>query len=744
MLPEINRLRKASTNINVFRGLNRSVNTGFSRVARNSSVSYTEFSDMKNLCSDDYPQLSTRKTRASVSGLAARSNLLVATSKLIYVTEESGVEQGSVIGKLKVGTAAYTISDYQSGDHQLAQYGNNIIIMPEKLYFNLTTLDFSAIEFSHTTNSVVGQVTETVGNEEVTTVLLNCAERTTSSARTQLPANVHFRDFSIEKVDLDEYGNPRRVNYIYEKAHDLTDCAKQENYVNVSNPSQLEYDNETEEWQDTYYKTWGTINVGETIEAQGENPSGIYRCFEIINNKRASDGNYYTTTINGTSYQTWRQLRQFVRIENFYVKISRDIFTKDFSNIKKGDFVKISGMNHTIKSPLFIYNGGVGDVNWSSGHDWGNYIDVLNNNTFKVYYADESCIVIKANIDKSVPYTGPMTIERVMPTIDSGKMLEVSNRLWACSSTNNEIYSSKQGDCTNWQAYGDGIATDSFAVTCGTEGVFTGIARQNDSVIFFKENWIIKLFGTKPSNFTLASYNVLGVEQGSEKSIVWINGVLFYLSHMGVCQYSPGGQPVVISQYAFGSEKYKNGVGGRHRNKYYISAQNESGIYELFVFDTDTGLWHKEDNTQMVDTVTYNNVLYYIDGSGTLVCADPENNLLDENNFSDTADVEGSFDWSCTTGNLYEEDFRKKYICKIQIGFKAEEKTKINVYAQFRRGGEWVRLREVLSKQRGQSIIPVAIRRSDFLKLRVEGFGKCRISGMQIDYIGGSSKVWQS
>lgn len=718
MLPEINRIRKTSNYISVFKGLNRTDNTGFSRISNNNSSMSAEFADMSNLCVDDFPRLLTRKERSFREGLTVKSNLIAADRKLIFITEESEESGGTVTvtGKLRVGDEKYTIDVYDSSaEHRITQYGNNVIIQPENVFFNLSSHEFEDIEFSLTSEA-----------EDLSTTELNVALFNNIRCR-------NFRDFSIEKVDMNN-GKPRTVNYIYEKASGLESTEKQTHHY----PNATDDEDTTDPWQDDYFFRWNTIHIGDTVEAQGENPSGVYRCYDIGNKNKSDSG-----------LDTAVKVRRFVKVESPYVKISRTPTTPSnlFAGLKKGDWVKISGMTESVKKPLIISNAqdnekywanvdGVSEdrINYPAGF-WGNYLEVLNDNTFMVYYADENCIVIKANIDKSVPYTGDMTIERVMPTIDSGKMLEVGNRLWACSSQNNEIYSSKQGDIKNWQAYGDGIATDSYAATVGCEGDFTGIARQNDSVIFFKENWILKLYGTKPSNYAIASYNVPGVERGSEKSIVWINGVLYYLSHLGVCQYSPGGQPVVISQKAFGYEKYKNAVAGRHRDKYYISAQNKSGSYELFVFDTATGLWHKEDNTRMVDTVTYNNVLYYTDSEGKLVCADKDNNLL-----GDQATTESGFEWSFETGNLYESDFGKKYISRIQLGIKSDTDMQAKVWAQYENGGAWVLLRELHYLRRRHSLIPVQLRRADYLKLRVKGAGMCQISGIQIEYSGGSAR----
>ena len=729
MFPEINRIRKTSTYINVFRGLNRTPNAGFSQVASNTSAVYTEFEDMQNMGGDDYPKLCSRKKRSKVEFSnynSVDSNILFADNKLIYANDEN---------ILYVGGVAYQFGDVSeyAGEHRLVLYGNRVLIFPEKKIFDLGTKEFSKMEFSYESNGV--------GSSRLNIALFNSGNYIKRSLH---PLN--FKDFSIEKVALDDSGKPYPVNYIYEKASGLEDYFKQ------TNPSDQSGTGEVDPWQSEYFIHWNTIRIGETVEAQGESPSGVYLCTDIL-----SGGSH---TINGVEYKTHQNLRTFVKMENYYVRIFRKQAAPAegapepdlFAGLKKGDWVKISGMEEDrVKTPLTIIEGTSPETitywadvdgkteDYPSGF-WGNYLEALNNNFFKVYYVDENSIVIKANIDKSVPYIGAMTIERVMPALDSGMMLEVNNRLWSCSSASNEIFSSKLGDCTNWQAYGDGISTDSYAATAGCEGEFTGIARQNDSVIFFKENWILKLFGTKPSNFALATYNVPGVERGSSRSVVWINGVLYYLSHLGVCQYSPGSQPVLISQRAFGNRKYKDGVAGRHRNKYYLSAKNELDTWELFVFDTETGLWHREDDMHMVSCATYNNVLYFTDEKGALYCCDENHNLLDSH---ERKTVEEAFDWSFETPNLYGDDFGKKYVSRIQFSVKAEDDTKAIVYAQFTHEGAWYELKRLYYTRRQHSMVGMPVRRSDYLRLRVEGTGGVEISGIQIDYARGSDKIWR-
>lgn len=65
-----------------------------------------------------------------------------------------------------------------------------------------------------------------------------------------------------------------------------------------------------------------------------------------------------------------------------------------------------------------------------------------------------------------------------------------------------------------------GLNTDSYAVTVGAPGRFTGAVTFLGYVLFFKEDCLLKLFGTKPSNYQISQTNCRGVQQGSEKSLV--------------------------------------------------------------------------------------------------------------------------------------------------------------------------------------------------------------------------------
>lgn len=732
MLPQINNIRRATNEISVFRGLNRTCNTGFSRISASSSGLFTEFTDMKNLGSDNFPVLSPRRCRSRISAQSNSriiSNIICANGGLIYLDSRGYLYN---CGRF-IKTANY---EYDAQiEHQLVQFGNNVLIFPDKKYVNLSSGAVSDIEVHNLDK-------ECYGSDDAEYQGFYC---------------------SIDKVALNTSIKPRKKIMAFNAYIDFLDNYNQKELSSGGN----------------YAEFISTINVGDTIEECNSVPSRLWIC-----TSKEVNSDYYGN-----------ELRHFTEIVSYYLKISAEGIG---AGLKTGDFVRLSGIEHNI-----------GDTEWDKGES---YVDTLNNKFFKLYDVEKDYIVIKAQIDCSVPYCGKINAERVMPDMDTGLIIEVDNRLWGCSSQSNEIYACKLGDCENWYAYSDGISTDSFAMTVGVEGEFTGIAKMNSSVVFFKENFSLKIYGTKPSNFTLTTYRTTGVERGSRRSVVNMGDYLLYKAKDGIAQYS-GGTAVLISDNAFGDERYINAVAGKHKNKYYVSLQNIKGGNELFVFDTQRGLWHKEDDTAMLSTATYNDTLYYVNEENDyIMCPDDENNLLsrmiidydtvlcgkvcgdtgrrygDINNDGavtaddlellkkivsggnecseedrQIADVNGDgsidvrdtttleayltkqkfdkeedFEWYAETGDMYDSDFDTKYISRITIGIKPKANTSVRVLAKFRDNSEWSELYRIRYDEKRPRVIPVMLRRAEYLRLRIEGRGYCEIYGINITYQKGS------
>ena len=312
-------------------------------------------------------------------------------------------------------------------------------------------------------------------------------------------------------------------------------------------------------------------------------------------------------------------------------------------------------------------------------------------------------------------------------------VIESGNRLWGCKyglvdgRPVNEIYASKLGDFKNWNCF-MGLSTDSYAASCGTDGQWTGAITHLGYPLFFKENFLHKVYGNFPSNFQIQSTACRGVQKGAGNSLAIVNEALFYKSRNGICVYD-GSLPTEISS-AFGDihysavdesfgDPYRNGaVGGAHNNKYYISMRSEKdGKWYLFVFDTATGLWHKEDNTRASAFCSCDNEMYYVDhddkkiktvfGSGTL----------------DASSVK----WMAETGVIGTDSPDKKYVSKLNVRMALDKGAEVAFYAQCDSFGQWHHLSSMVGSSLRTFTTPIRPRRCDHFRLRIVGRGEAKI-----------------
>lgn len=254
----------------------------------------------------------------------------------------------------------------------------------------------------------------------------------------------------------------------------------------------------------------------------------------------------------------------------------------------------------------------------------------LNDKTYTIWAKGDDYIVIVARLENTSSHStqAPITVSKTIPDFDFAT--EAGNRLWLCKygmsddgTFINEIYASKLGDPTNFYCF-MGNSTDSYTVSLGSDGPFTGATTYKGYPIFFKENCIHKIYGTMPSNYQVQTTNERGVQQGSNKSIQIVNEVLYYKSYSDVCAYD-GSIPTGISA-ALGTDRYKNAVSGECCGKYYISMEDDNDTYHLFVYDTNRGIWMQEDNIAVFEFARIGNDLLFFDIAGNLRCVDGERN----------------------------------------------------------------------------------------------------------------------
>ena len=381
----------------------------------------------------------------------------------------------------------------------------------------------------------------------------------------------------------------------------------------------------------------------------------------------------------------------WVQVPTSYIKISCTGIGKAFNQY---DGVTISG----------VKDGGLQDLNASHA----------------IWAKDDDYIVVIGILDAvtSQPVdVGVVSVDRKMPVMDF--IIESGNRLYGCrygeaanGEVVNEIYASKLGDFKNWNCFMS-ISTDSWVGGVGTDGQFTGAITHMGYPLFFKENCVHKVYGNYPANFQIQTTACRGVQKGCDKSLAIVNETLLYKSRSAICAYD-GSLPTEVS-YALGNEAYSSAVGGSHGNKYYISMKDNLGAYNLFVYDTAKGMWHKEDNLQVDSFCSCRGELYAISGGKIITMLG-----------SGTKDTE-PVEWIAQTGEIgiYSPD--AKYISRLTLRMAMDVGAEVYIYAQYDFSDEWECQCVLVSTNLRSFSIPIRPKRCDHMKLRIEGRGDAKI-----------------
>lgn len=223
--------------------------------------------------------------------------------------------------------------------------------------------------------------------------------------------------------------------------------------------------------------------------------------------------------------------------------------------------------------------------------------ELFSDGFYTVKNITENSLILEGSIPTEIGKTS-VSVKSEVPVMDFAT--EHNNRIWGCRFGENnrgefvnEIYSSKLGDPSSWYSF-KGISTDSYIASLGCSGEFTGTVSTGSEVLFFKENHIIRVFGNTPSDFQVSAVPARGVEKGCHRTVVNLNERIFYKNAEGIMLYD-GTFPVNVSP-ALERKRFTASCAGGIDGKYYISMTESDGRRGLFVFDTATGLWHREDD----------------------------------------------------------------------------------------------------------------------------------------------------
>ena len=297
-----------------------------------------------------------------------------------------------------------------------------------------------------------------------------------------------------------------------------------------------------------------------------------------------------------------------------------------------------------------------------------------------------------------------------------GNFIECQNRLWATfygktpsGSLMNEIRYTTLGTFDDWSSQ-DAVAASGGTISVGTPGAFTGAAVINQNPVFFKEDYIHKVYVSGLGAHQVVTLECQGLQESSSKSVALVNGYIFYKTRNDVVLFD--GTSVTSISSALGDMKYENAVAGVSGNKYVMYCENGEKGY-IFTYDTKTGIWHRETapDSAVVDMTVCDGKLYMI--SDTIDVHDDE---------SGNESVPFMFE----SGDIGFSTPDKKYISRIDLRLSLEFGARMRFWMQYDSDGNWIESGTL----HGMDMIPKPIslpilpRRCDHFRIKVTGIGK--------------------
>ena len=340
-----------------------------------------------------------------------------------------------------------------------------------------------------------------------------------------------------------------------------------------------------------------------------------------------------------------------------------------------------------------------------------------NNQTIIVRGVEGKVLTFYENSFTAKTESGSVKVEREIPNLEL--VCENNYRLWGVQG--NTIFGSKYMDPLNF-TYFDVSAADSYNIDVGTDGKFTGCIPYGQHICFFKENVLHKLYGSKPSNYQLVTSSVHGVQEGCERSLCSVNEQLIYKGVHGVYAYN-GGVPDLLSGN-FGSRRFKDAAAACDGEKYYISMQ-DNGVWHLYVYDVDKGIWLEEDNAEAVDMAYYDGIVY-------MLCADGELVKIDRN--ASREDTE----WSVTFCTFNETMDERKGYSRFSMRVDMEAGAWLSVDVKTDQDKQWHEVYTTHNERARTISIPIRPTRCDSVSIRVRGQGESTIRAFVREFTVGS------
>lgn len=317
------------------------------------------------------------------------------------------------------------------------------------------------------------------------------------------------------------------------------------------------------------------------------------------------------------------------------------------------------------------------------------------------------------------PQTGTVTVAREVPELEH--MCQCSNRLWGVHG--NTVACSYLGNPKVWYNF-DSTATACWAVEVGSAGPFTAACAYGGYPLFFKEDRIYRVYGTKNANYQLFETETLGVESGSGKSLAVVGQTLYYKSRAGFVAYS-GGVPRLIDA-ALGTQRWQDAVAGTDGRKYYVSC-HDGTAWSLLVYDSRNGLWHCEDASHALD-FAWRGELFMLREDGTVWMVGSVRSTAGES--------ESVFESACEFAPMTGEAGGRDGVGRLY--FRVHATDWLTAEVEYDGSGVWEKMTDIAGGERAMRTVELVPRRCRQFRIRLRGRGLWRLWALGWETAAGS------
>lgn len=588
-----------------------------------------EFKDTLNLCSCDYPVLSTMPKTYLVDSIEINDGDDVA----LFYNNGRGVVSGS------------------NGNYKLNYKGE----------------DIGSFEFPDNMHS---------GN------ILNY------NGKTLLARKDKRYEFDTESLSIDMLGFDMDIEYVKNGSTDTVNSAR----------LSFVYDD---------YSEIGNFSTGtESSEFPSDASEGD--CF-------ARYMDFYRLVYNSSSGNEW--------VFQTSLRLRIDL-SEDCRKYKKGDYIQLSGIkywNWAIRSfselERFFRIDSVdeeGRYITEPIDTFGGMVDILFERTFP---SNDITVYDDPHIDNAGNdlYLLEGKISACMPELDF--ILNGANRVWGCSNSTREIYACELGNVRNWSVF-EGLASDSYAVSVASTGDFTACISYLGVPVFFKEDEMIVINGSRPASFQLNSYSYRGVSADSPGGLCVVNDILYYKSYDGIYAYS-GSKPSCVSDCMFDEINKLSSVLMAGEGDYLFVSGEYNGSSLHYVYDTKLNVWHKYSRGHTYGYLRYPDAtLEFCESSGKIgafslykgipYAVDSSDSVLQEN------------DWCWESGDIFYNTPSRKYVGKISLDTECSEYSELFISYN---GGVFKKIGHFPPHKRGSCDITLFAERCDHFRIKMKGKG---------------------